>query len=932
MLSIANLKDPGQAATYYERDDYYTSRQCPSSWWGKGAEQLGLRGVVSREVFSEVLKGILPDGSVLPDSNAGERRPGLDLTFSAPKSVSLMALVAGDRRIIKAHREAVSTALDWLEKTSSRARITESNVTKTVGTGNLLVARFDHDTSRELDPQLHTHAVVLNATKREDGVWRALSNEELFRNKMTAGAIYRAELALRLKSLGYAIENTHADGRFEIADVPGRLIDEFSTRRAQIEKALEEKGFSGSKAAEVAAKDTRAAKKDVDRTKLLDSWKERVKELGLELCPQRTGKRARAKSAEKVMSDRTIRLAIEHFSERSSVFRREELVGFGLERGIGNIGLSSCEAAVDRMVKSGQLIETSKGVYTTEHALSLERKILELAQNGVGIFKPVLEPGELTAKLEGWGLKTDQKEAAEKILGSCDRVVCIQGYAGTGKTRMLRTVRELAEEAGFSVSGFSNTASATNLLQSDSGIKSQTLAMLLSSGRVLSDTGIIPGPSELSRLQQGVEDPALIVGKTPGAGTSAGRKAADRSSEKPKLWIVDEASMMGTRQAADLLTLAQRENARVVLVGDRAQLPSIEAGKPFALLMDRATQAATMSEIIRQKNPAIKKAVEQTICGDHKGSLRTIKSSICEIEDRDMRLRLVANRYLQSQQRPLVITGTNADRRAINELVRAGLTARGELVGQGYSAEILVPSGATEAQLKDARTYQVGDYVRFGRAYRTLGVEKGEYVKVTGVQPDKNQVVLETSAGRTITWQPEKHTKVELFSQEFRELKEGDIIRWTRNDRKEGRRNGELARVVALEAEKGLATVQAADGQHQTLDLTRQKHWEHGYASTIYSAQGKTAGQVVIHLDTRQRGVMGKEAWYVAISRARDSLEVFTDDLWRLPEAIVQELGQKSAIEELEKGGMKTVEVSRDNGLSSGESQGGRFLERLFSR
>ena len=151
MISISNLKNAAQAASYYEKDDYYVDKECPSQWWGKGAEKLGLEGRVEREKFRDIMNGTLPDGTEMPDYR-GDRRPGVDMTFSAPKSVSLMALVVGDDRIIEAHREAVSSALDWLENTSAQARVTQGGVTSTEATGNLAVARFDHDTSRELDP------------------------------------------------------------------------------------------------------------------------------------------------------------------------------------------------------------------------------------------------------------------------------------------------------------------------------------------------------------------------------------------------------------------------------------------------------------------------------------------------------------------------------------------------------------------------------------------------------------------------------------------------------------------------------------------------------------------------------------------------------------------------------------------------------------
>ena len=180
MISISSLKSPAQAASYYERDDYYTRDQGPSRWWGEGAARLGLHQQVDHDVFRGLLEGKLPDGTQLPVGTGAKRRIGYDLTFSPPKSVSLMALVAGDDRVAKAHKQAVTTSLSWLQRTSMGCRMTTGGQTERVQTDNLLAARFDHETSRELDPQLHTHVVVLNVTQRPDGALRALDNATLY--------------------------------------------------------------------------------------------------------------------------------------------------------------------------------------------------------------------------------------------------------------------------------------------------------------------------------------------------------------------------------------------------------------------------------------------------------------------------------------------------------------------------------------------------------------------------------------------------------------------------------------------------------------------------------------------------------------------------------------------------------------------------------
>jgi len=873
-MSICNIKNAGQAASYYERDDYYTKDQSPSAWWGKTAGTLGLAGKVDREVFQGLLEGKLPDGTELPTCHGTPRRPGVDLTFSAPKSVSLMALVGEDDRIPKAHREAVTAALGWLEETSSRARSTEDRQTRTEATGNLLVARFDHDTSRELDPQLHTHAVVVNVTRRQDGEFRAIDNEALYTNKMAAGAIYRAELAERLQAIGYGIDVTHQDGRFELKGISREQIEEFSTRRKQIEVALGERGFSSSKAAETAALDSRKAKQEVDRGVVRKEWRVRADEAGLELRIPTRLKRVRDQGAEtlKAPSRNMVAVAMNHFSERSSVMTRPELVRFSLERGVGKTTLGKVHVAIDQAVQNGDLLPLGEGRFTTERALHLEQAVLSLEARGRGAVKPIIPAPDLAPRLGGRSLKTDQKEALESILGARDRVIGVQGYAGTGKTFMLRCLGEMAEAQGFEVRGFSNTAVATNLLETEAGIRSETLARHLA-----------PGTLEKSQDED------------------------QNASRKPQVWVVDEASMLGTKQAADLLRKAEREGARVVLVGDRAQLPSIEAGKPFALLMDRGMKCAVLDEIVRQKDPDLKAAVVLTIDGRTGDALRAIEKLVHQEESKEKRLSLLAGRYLESRaepgDRPLLITGTNADRRALNDLVRVGLVDRGELKGEGVRVEVLVTKELTAAEKSEAGSYQVGDIVRFGQGYRSLGVEKGDYVTVRDVDRERGSVQLDLVTGRSVEWQPLKLSKVEVYSPEVRELRTGDIIRWTRNDAGQARRNGETVEVIAVDSERAEAQVRTRKREVQALDLTRRGHWDHGYASTVYAAQGRTSDEVLIHIDSRQKAVVGQEAWYVAISRARESALVVTDDKDRLPEALKRVMGQKSALEELERAG-----------------------------
>ena len=226
----------------HEHDGYYApddpEHRKASVWAGTGAAALGLEGEVEGETFRAVLEGHVPDGSGRRLGRVGkdgtvQHRPGRDLTLSAPKSVSLAALVGGDGRIVGAHDRAVRAALGWVERNAAETRMKDAQtgrMTRALGP-RMVAATFRHDTSRSLDPQLHTHAVIANMLQGEDGKWRTMANERLYGSKMLIGALYRAELARGLTRLGYRIEKTHADGRFEIGGVSREVVEAFSNIR-----------------------------------------------------------------------------------------------------------------------------------------------------------------------------------------------------------------------------------------------------------------------------------------------------------------------------------------------------------------------------------------------------------------------------------------------------------------------------------------------------------------------------------------------------------------------------------------------------------------------------------------------------------------------------------------------------------------------------
>jgi conjugative relaxase-like TrwC/TraI family protein len=863
MLSIGVLHSPVQAGSYYAQDDYYTKDSAgePSQWDGRGAQVLGLAGPVDRSQFEALLNGELPNGVVLKRGQQGKHQPGWDLTFSAPKSVSLLALVGDDGRVGEVHNQAVTEALRYLEATTARARTKQEGKSTIATTGNWIIARFNHDTSRELDPQLHTHAVVINATQRADGEWRALSSKEMFRAKMLGGAIYRAELARALQQLGYEVEVGHRDGRFEVKGFTTEQIRHFSRRREEIEAALEKVGASGAKASATLALYTRARKGPIDRAEVYGDWKQRARDQGInfgELIPRRTAPREPATAPAR----EAVAWAIAHLTERESVISHRDVVRHALEFGTGKATLGEVAVGIQEAKKTRVLLPVNNGRYTTTKAIVAESETLAAMRRGQGRVRPIATPEQSREAAREDRLATDQTDAATFILTTKDRVIGVQGYAGTGKTHMLRAVREVAERAGYTVRGFAPSATAARVLQQDAGIPSDTVSRHL-----------------------------IEVAKE--------SKPWQSASE---LWVVDEASMMSTEQARALVSAADRQKARLVLVGDRQQLPSIEAGSPFAMLLERGMASVEMREIKRQKSPILKAAVLDTIGRREAAALKKLAGHTYAISDRDARLDAIVKDYLArpaaERNQTLIVTGVNDDRREINERVRARLKEEKALDGPEAKGKVLVQRDLSRAELTQPYAYRPGDIVRFGRAYAKLGIELGEYLTVIDVDAERGVVSLLRGA-EPIAWEPRRAVKVEVYQEEDRGVTAGDRLRWTRNDRDLGRRNGEVAEVISVDAAKGVATARGPRGAER-LDLSTKQHWDHAYASTVHAAQGKTADRVLVHLDTKYEKTIGSESFYVAVSRARLEARLYVDDQSRLPTAIGQSRQQQYGLEALE--------------------------------
>ena len=933
VASIGALVAPAQCVAYFERDDYYAkedpNHQESSIWRGRGAEDLGLSGPVDPEVLRSVLEGVVPDGSGRRLGRPGKdgtfhHRPGRDLTLSAPKSVSLLAYLGGDGRAIWAHEVAVKRTLDWVERNAAETRMSEPGTGRIVRVGDQksVIATFRHDTSRNMDPLLHTHAVIANMVRGADGKWRTMSNEKLYANKMLIGAIYRTELARGLEGFGYRVEKTHADGRFEIAGVPREVIEAFSTRRAEIEKAMAERGLGetagNQRAAQRVTLMTRDPKREAEKSAVMAVWEKQAKELGFDAAALKTEAKTRGAPAKEAEPAReAVEWAVAHLAEREAVFDRAALLAGALAWRPGAVSMAGVEREVARLEKTGVLhaadLPGVKEVLTTEKAVAEERETIALVETGRGRGAPAMRGRDVDKALRNGPLTHGQREAVKLILSEKDRVVGVQGYAGTGKTKMLKRARALFEKRGYDVKGLAPSASAARTLEAEAGIESQTLQ-----GFLARNADVAQG-----RLTRKVQKQL-------------------RAGYRKTALVVDEGSLASTREVRELLRISEvLRLPRVVLVGDAKQLDAVDAGKPFAQLQAAGMKTAVMEEIMRQRDQDLKAAVEATLAGDVRRAFDKLGSNVAEVKP-DNLAGAAAARWLalppEARANAGLMAPSHKIREKINAIVRERLVREGVVRGPAFLTERLVSRGYTNPEKSLAANYSPGDVVAFHRPYKRIGVAKGDELRVTGVDHADGVVRLEGDDGRVVRWEPGRLAArtggVEVYRVEHMELCQGDKVRWTRNDADLGLMNSQAAEVMNVSG--GRVTFRIEDGR--VLDMTsadpQLRHVDRAWASTVHAFQGRTVDTVIAAMEANHPELTNQKTLYVEISRARDRAELVTDDARALRERLEAATGERiAALEALGAGKAGSIGAEKQTGaLHPGEGRSPVMERTRFDR
>lgn len=898
MLTVSKVHNAAQARSYYaEVDDYYREGgSAPTEWFGALAREYGFVGEVDAADFERVMRGEVGGKSVGKDRVMSDgkihqgHRAGYDLTISAPKTASVLALVGGDTRLIDAHDAAVRFAFaqaeDYIMSRSRAGGSVTRNETK-----KMLAALFRHETNRDQGCQLHTHGLVSNITEY-DGQLYAIDSQVLYVAQKVLGHAYQADYAARVQRLGFEIERDERRDSgwtsFAIKGVPEDLVELHSTRRQAILEQLAKRGHDGSASGwerEKAATSTRSSKGVIDHEMLRQRWRS---EAGAEhlstmdaLIDEARGRASDRDAAQAYDQARaaqaSVQCAAEILSERECRFSRDELRARSYREAIGTgADADAVLAAIDAHEQSGALekrqVHDRKGRlqegFTTRDGIKTEKAVLAIEREGRGKAVALLSPKAArdavtrAAASSEYGFNVGQRMATERLLTSSDLIVGLQGRAGSAKTTtVIKTMADVAHAKGYDLVGLAQKAEAVSQLRDGGGLDSaKTIASFLVEQR--------RSPSLTSR----------------------------------SLIILDEASLVSAVELRDTLRLAEKAAARVLLVGDLRQLDSVGAGRVFAELQDHGMQTAVLDEIVRQRTDPAKNTVQAMYDYQYKAAVldmeergdvkeyapeipenapRERKEELCD-EKRVERYQAIADHYLQrdSSERAntLVVDPTRAGRSAINEAIQNGLKERGEL-GEGQTVTLRDRLSVTDREKQSIYTYLDGDEVLFGRDRKREGLHAETSYTVVGRDVERGTVQLRDESGQIKDWKPSRTAaaQVEITDRHEVQLHVGDRVQIAQNDKARELHNGDAGRVVSIDGHQVQIELDKGGTVIQDLDLPSHTRMRLAYAMTAHAAQGQTVCHVIAHLQSDR--FADQKIALVVMTRARDSMLLFTDSV-----------------------------------------------------
>ncbi len=893
MLARPKIVSASGARNYFENDTYFINNKFEQgSFYGGLKNELGLSEFNLKD-FDALLNGQSPTGEQLIklskkdlDAAGDRKRAACDLTFAADKSISILYEISSDEvkaQIREAFTKSIDEALDFAEANYSNAK-SRDNIKGAEAQAKMIFTRFNHNESRNNDMHLHEHCLAINLLKDKEGQFRSVEFNQIMMNHQLIGQIQRNSFAQKLQKLGYEVEISNAKvGSFSLKSVVKELRDKFSTRSDDIKNEMEASGQTSYKATHTAQKQTAKWKdKNKDRAGIQEVNIERLKEAGADIeliksqNPDLKIRKFTAKEA--------VQIAIEDITDKKSVFTREDILKHSLKVSLTtDVSLADIQKEFHNFEEL-ITIDKNRNEYTTKEVLEKEEYIFskkELKNFSItGDKEQIQEAIKAFETEKGFELKDGQNNLAHTILTTDSQFIVAQGVAGAGKSTSLEIVKNVSESNNIKVIALAPTGTATDNLAKEAGIsESYTVAKFI---------------------------------QTNGADI------------KDAVVIIDEAGMLGLRDTHDLIKIAEQNNLKLVFSGDQNQKKSISQGDIFSGLQRQGFETVRLNEGNRQKNDLMRNAVKNILDKDISAALEILKDTTKEITNSDERLKAAQDEYLKDKNNSLLITTTNADRRALNSSIRSFLVKEGEITESQTFETREVPS-MSNLEKRSAIYYQEGEKVYLSK---NLGqISAGREAKILSVDIDKNTLEIEHAfKDKTFTETVDLSTQgnsLNLFKDTKTELGIGDQIIMKKNDTKLGLKNGQIGEITAIQEDE--ITVKF-DKDEKTFSINKYKYIAHAYAITDFASQGKTTDKVIAVANSQAASF---NDFYTQITRAKNEAHIITDDLEELKTRAARDSQKLNASEMLKaaqikpegmipmKREIKTLESSEFNELSN---------------
>ncbi|HHF0528707.1 TPA: conjugative transfer relaxase/helicase TraI [Legionella anisa] len=862
-LQVKPIRNPSY---YFDKENYYFRSQLTTEWVGGSAAKQNLFGEVEQHTLKAIVGGILPSGDVIGfKTQSGEinHRGGYDLTFSAPKSVSYLALVCRHKEFIDLHLNAVKTVLKFIEKEAASARKSGKEGVEYEKTGNLCFATILHDTSRECDPQLHVHALLMNFTERLDGKWRALASsisrnhgtmEWIMDNQILLGLVYRSEIALGLNQMGLEIEHTgDAHGLFEIKHFDQQLLQKMSKRRSQIEEHVQEMHSDSLKAYDRATLHSRKAKEDVDPEVLRQRWTEESKTLGI--SPSTYLERLKEQTKEFNSSEenqtgnmelsQTVKEAIAHLEDKKLKFTYQDLLQSSLYFSLGEQGLKPLMAQIDEEIKAQNLIalDTENRSFTTHALINKERELIHKISN----FTPQTK-----------SMPRNQDKINELTGNQSIRTVVTQALSS--KEGIIRIRQQSAASREF----------LSTLIDYAQDLKKIRILSPTQLSTLRTNQEMTKSPSTLWQwvLSMGKEDLCETVSGFNYRHESEHKLPFFKSKKERELLIVDEVQRLSADEMNTLLTIANTRQAKVVLLEKSHALLGFKSDIPDLL---NKTQVTTLEV-------------------EDKPSL-TPHINLIEAKTNEARLLKSAQMYcdllLNQRQSIRVLTVSKLEAKGINEMIRAQLKERRELSSHEKVIHTLTRLTLSDSEKKLAKSYEQG--------WVLLQNSRAGFKKwtVLGIHEQENQLVVRDQHGIKSTLSAQSISKsAHVYEQTPLSVGIGDKLIATGTLSFEGIKFGTQYEVSAF-TRHGIKIKNGKNTVHLITDSEKNFPLNYDYAKTIYAEDFKPVEQTIITLPAY---ALKKNTMSLLSESSKKELSIITDDVDKANRYALKTTAQTSAL------------------------------------